>query len=252
MALTSRGKKPQKLKIHWPPKRPHLGAFYYFRRPLLLGIMLRAATDQRNHAAIFLFAGDFSRRRTATSDAFFQSVLVSLVNLSFTSSLSGWWIAPDARPDPAGTTCNSSLLHWSVVLSHPRSGWQFDFCDELRRRSRLWQWSGLLVIISEIYPTKVRGRGMSIAVTASGWWGTWETSYFPSCRNIGIRWHFLVFQRRRTVDGRSGRMADSRNQRPFARRDHKILDGEKSSRRNKRQHKATRGMRRGRRSSAPS
>src|SRR5208283_3330373 len=48
---------------------------------------------------------------------------------------------------------------------------------------------------------------------------------------FGIGWHFLAFQHGRIVDGHSGRLANSRNQRPVAGRDHAIMDSRATSRR---------------------
>jgi SP family arabinose:H+ symporter-like MFS transporter len=57
----------------------------------------RVAADQRHHSALFFLPEIFRSAGTATSDAFFQSVLVSLVNLCLPCSLSGWWTAPAAK-----------------------------------------------------------------------------------------------------------------------------------------------------------
>ena len=66
------------------------------------------------------------------------------------------------------------------------------------------------VIISGIYPTKVRGRGMSIATTGSGWWDFGETQSFPIMQKyMRLDGTFLALQWRRLVDDRSGGMAHS-------------------------------------------
>src|ERR1700747_1135021 len=59
--------------------------FTTFRRPLLLGIMLAGLQQGTGITPLFSFVPEIFRAAgTATSDAFFQSVLVSLINLLFT------------------------------------------------------------------------------------------------------------------------------------------------------------------------
>src|SRR5205814_7267175 len=59
--------------------------FNTFRRPLLLGIMLAALSQLSGITPLFSFLPEvFHAAGAATTDAFFQSVLVSLVNLVFT------------------------------------------------------------------------------------------------------------------------------------------------------------------------
>ena len=59
--------------------------FTTFRRPLLLGIMLAGLQQISGITPVFSFLPEvFRAAGTATSDAFFQSVLVSLINLLFT------------------------------------------------------------------------------------------------------------------------------------------------------------------------
>ena len=59
--------------------------FTVFRRPLLLGIMLAALQQISGITPLFSFLPEIFRAAgTATGDAFFQSVLVSLINLLFT------------------------------------------------------------------------------------------------------------------------------------------------------------------------
>src|SRR5438046_10733699 len=59
--------------------------FNTFRRPLLLGIMLAGLQQISGITPLFSFLPEIFRYAgTATGDAFFQSVLVSLINLLFT------------------------------------------------------------------------------------------------------------------------------------------------------------------------
>ena len=90
--------------------------FTTFRRPLLLGIMLAGLQQISGITPVFSFLPEIFRAAgTATSDAFFQSVLVSLVNLSFT--LLALWLVDRAGRKTlilAGTQCNSYPLRWSA------------------------------------------------------------------------------------------------------------------------------------------
>jgi MFS transporter, SP family, arabinose:H+ symporter len=155
-----------------------------FRRPLLLGLMLAALQQVSGITPLFAYLPDIFRAAgTARKDAFFQSVLVSLVNLSFT--LVALWLV-----DRAGR--KTLILAGTAVqfVSLALVGWFYHV-----------QGSGLAVlllvmsfvaghafgngvacwvIISEIYPTKVRGRGMSIATTALWLVGYAGNQSFPS------------------------------------------------------------------------
>ncbi len=69
--------------------------FTTFRRPLLLGIMLAGLQQISGITPLFSFLPEIFRAAgTATSDAFFQSVLVSLINLF----LSRFWSTSTTSP----------------------------------------------------------------------------------------------------------------------------------------------------------
>src|SRR5215831_8264307 len=69
--------------------------FTTFRRPLLLGIMLAGLQQISGITPLFSFLPEIFRAAgTATSDAFFQAVLVSVVNLVFT--LFALWLVDQA------------------------------------------------------------------------------------------------------------------------------------------------------------
>src|SRR5208337_2495116 len=80
--------------------------FTTFRRPLLLGIMLAGLQQVSGITPLFSFLPEIFRSAgTATSDAFFQSVLVSVINLIFT--LFALWLVDRAGRKTlilAGTT----------------------------------------------------------------------------------------------------------------------------------------------------
>jgi SP family arabinose:H+ symporter-like MFS transporter len=158
--------------------------FTTFRRPLLLGIMLAGLQQISGITPLFSFLPEIFRSAgTATSDAFFQSVLVSLINLLFT--LFALWLVDRAGRKTlilAGTT----LQFISLVLV----GWFYhihgsglaililvmSFVAGHAFGNGVACW----VIISEIYPTKVRGRGMSIATTALWIVGYLGNQLFPT------------------------------------------------------------------------
>ena len=178
---------------------------------------------------VFSFLPEIFRAAgTAPSDAFFQSVLVSLINLVFT--LFALWLVDKAGRKTlvlAGTTVqfiSFALVGWFYHI-HGSGVAVLIFVMSFVAGHAFGNGVACWVIISEIYPTKVRGRGMSIAITALWVVGYLGNQMFPSCKTSGLRRHFLVLQRRRVADDHSGRLADSRNQRPLARRDHQIVDG---------------------------
>lgn len=144
--------------------------FTTFRRPLLLGIMLAGLQQISGITPLFSFLPEIFRAAgTATSDAFFQSVLVSLINLSFT--LFALWLVDRAGRKTlilAGTSLqfvSFALIGWFYHIHG--SGLAILICVMAFVAGHAFG-NGVAcwVIISEIYPTKVRGRGMSIATTA--------------------------------------------------------------------------------------
>src|ERR1700730_10419730 len=91
--------------------------FTTFRRPLLLGIMLAGLQQISGITPLFSFLPEIFRvAGTATRDAFFQSVLVSLINLLFT--LFALWLVDRAGRKTlilAGTTLqfiSFALVGW--------------------------------------------------------------------------------------------------------------------------------------------
>jgi MFS transporter, SP family, arabinose:H+ symporter len=157
--------------------------FTTFRRPLLLGIMLAGLQQLSGITPVFSFLPEIFRAAgTARSDAFFQSVLVSLVNLIFT--LIALWLVDRAGRKTlilAGSTVQ--FLCFAVVgwLYHVHGSgvavlilvMSFVAGHAFGNGVACW------VIISEIYPTKVRGRGMSIATSALWIVGYLGNQMFP-------------------------------------------------------------------------
>ena len=122
--------------------------FTSFRRPLLLGIMLAGLQQASGITPIFSFLPQIFRSAGAASgDAFFQSVLVSLINLLFT--LFALWLCGSRREKNAYPRRDHIAIclvgFGRLVLSRARERSSGpDFCDELRRRARLRQWRGVL------------------------------------------------------------------------------------------------------------
>jgi MFS transporter, SP family, arabinose:H+ symporter len=172
--------------------------FTTFRRPLLLGIMLAGLQQISGITPLFSFLPEIFRAAgTASSDAFFQSVLVSLVNLSFT--LIALWLVDRAGRKTlilAGTTVQFISLAVVGYFYHVQgSGLAvLIFVMSFVAGHAFGNGVACWVIISEIYPNKVRGRGMSIATTALWLVGYLGNQLFPTMqRNLGLDGTFWCF-----------------------------------------------------------
>jgi SP family arabinose:H+ symporter-like MFS transporter len=172
--------------------------FTTFRRPLLLGIMLAGLQQVSGITPIFSFLPEIFRTAgTATSDAFFQSVLVSLINLLFTL-LALWLIDRTGRKTLilAGTGLqfvSLALVGWFYHV-HGSGLAILIFVMSFVAGHAFGNGVACWVIISEIYPTKVRGRGMSIATTALWLVGYLGNQLFPMMQtHLGSDDTFWVF-----------------------------------------------------------
>jgi MFS transporter, SP family, arabinose:H+ symporter len=172
--------------------------FTTFRRPLLLGIMLAGLQQVSGITPIFSFLPEIFRTAgTATSNAFFQSVLVSLINLLFT--LFALWLIDRAGRKTlilAGTGLQFVSLALVGWFYHVHGGdlailiFVMSFVAGHAFGNGVACW----VIISEIYPTKIRGRGMSIATTALWLVGYLGNQLFPIMqKHLGSDGTFWVF-----------------------------------------------------------
>jgi len=172
--------------------------FTTFRRPLLLGIMLAGLQQASGITPLFSFLPQIFRAAgTATSDAFLQSVLVSLINLLFT--LFALWLVDRAGRKTlilTGTTLQFLSLAFVGWLYHAHGNglavlilvMSFVAGHAFGNGVACW------VIISEIYPTKVRGRGMSIATTALWLVGFLGNQSFPIMqKHLGSDGTFWLF-----------------------------------------------------------
>jgi SP family arabinose:H+ symporter-like MFS transporter len=174
--------------------------FTIFRRPLLLGIMLAGLQQISGITPIFSFLPEIFRSAgTASGDAFFQSVLVSLVNLFFT--LFALWLVDRAGRKTlilAGTGLqfiSLALVGWFYHI-HASGLAILIFVMGFVAGHAFGNGVACWVIISEIYPTKVRGRGMSIATTALWLVGYLGNQLFPTMQKSlgsdGTFWCFAV------------------------------------------------------------
>lgn len=147
-----------------------------FRRPLLLGIMLAGLQQISGITPLFSYLPDvFRAAGAATGSAFRQSVLVSLVNLVLT--LFALWLVDRAGRKTlilAGTSVQfvSFLLVGWFYYIHGRPMAVLIFVITFVAGHAFGNGVALWVILSEIYPTKIRGRAMSIATTM-----LWLVSY---------------------------------------------------------------------------
>jgi SP family arabinose:H+ symporter-like MFS transporter len=172
--------------------------FTTFRRPLLLGIMLAGLQQLSGITPLFSFLPEIFRAAgTASSDAFFQSVLVSLVNLVFT--LFALWLVDRAGRKTlilAGTSLqfiSLALVGWFYHV-HGSGLAVLMFVMSFVAGHAFGNGVACWVIISEIYPTKVRGRGMSIATTALWLVGYLGNQMFPIMqKNLGSDGTFWCF-----------------------------------------------------------
>jgi MFS transporter, SP family, arabinose:H+ symporter len=172
--------------------------FTTFRRPLLLGIMLAGLQQLSGITPLFSFLPEIFRAAgTASGDAFFQSVLVSLVNLVFT--LFALWLVDRAGRKTlilAGTTVqfiSLAMVGW-FYHAHGSGLAVLIFVMSFVAGHAFGNGVACWVIISEIYPTKVRGRGMSIATTALWLVGYLGNQLFPMMqKNLGSDGTFWCF-----------------------------------------------------------
>ena len=172
--------------------------FTTFRRPLLLGIMLAALQQISGITPLFSFLPEIFRSAgAATGDAFRQSVMVSVINLLFT--FVAFWLI-----DRAGR--KTLILGGTTLqfLSFAAVGWLYYvhgsgvtiliFVMTFVAGHAVGNGVACWVIISEIYPTKVRGRAMSIATTALWLVGYLGNQFFPVMqKNLGSDGTFWCF-----------------------------------------------------------
>jgi SP family arabinose:H+ symporter-like MFS transporter len=150
-----------------------------FRRALLIGLMLIGLSQASGVTPLVSFLPEvFKSAGTATGDAFLQSVWVCSVKIVFT--LLAFWLVDLAGRKTlilAGTCVQFLSLAAVGWLYHVHGGgtgvllgvMSFMCAHSIGNGPVCW------VIISEIFPTKVRGRAMSLATSA-----LWVVAFFAS------------------------------------------------------------------------
>jgi SP family arabinose:H+ symporter-like MFS transporter len=169
-----------------------------FRKPLILGFVLAAFSQASGITALLSFLPEvFKSAGQNTSDAFFQSVLVGLVNLVFT--IFAIWLVDRAGRRTlilSGTflqTLSLAVIALLYAKLHAPLGivaaiMAFVAGHAFGNGAVCW------VILSEIFPTKVRGVAMSIATTAIWIFAYLADQFFPVMQNhLGGSGAFLVF-----------------------------------------------------------
>ena len=171
-----------------------------FRRALLIGFLLAAFSQTSGITALLSFLPEiFKSAGERSADAFFQSVLVGVVNLALT--IVAIWLV-----DKAG---RKTLILWGTALQTVSlASVGFLYFSGSAGLSIL---VGIMVfvaghaigngavcwvIISEIFPTKVRGAAMLIATTAIWVFAYLANQFFPLMRkylgNDGLFWFFAA------------------------------------------------------------
>jgi MFS transporter, SP family, arabinose:H+ symporter len=169
-----------------------------YRRALIIGFLLAAFSQTSGITCLLSFLPEvFKSAGQNSSDAFVQSVLVGAVNLAFTV-LAIWLV------DRAGRktlilfgTCAQALALATVGSLYLVGGagrgviaglMAFVAGHAIGNGAVCW------VIISEIFPTKVRGAAMSIATTAIWIFAYLANQFFPVMQShFGSDGTFFVF-----------------------------------------------------------
>jgi SP family arabinose:H+ symporter-like MFS transporter len=172
--------------------------FTTYRRPLLLGIMLAGLQQISGITPIFAFLPEIFRAAgTARGDSFFQTVLVSVINLIFT--FVGLWLV-----DTAGRRAiilAGTAVQWFALFS---VGWLYHvhgssiailvFVMSFVAGHAVGNGIACWVLISEFYPTRVRGRAMSLATTFLWIVGFLGSQSFPVLmQSVGPAVTFWIF-----------------------------------------------------------
>ena len=169
-----------------------------FRHALLIGFLLAAFSQTSGITCLLSFLPEvFKSAGQRASDAFFQAVLVGIVNLVFT--LLAVWLV-----DRAGRktlillgTCMQAValgiiasLYWigGAGLGILAGIMAFVAGHAIGNGAVCW------VVISEIFPTKVRGAAMSIATTAIWIFAYLANQFFPLMQTrLGSHGTFFLF-----------------------------------------------------------
>ena len=169
-----------------------------YRRALMIGIMLAVFGQFSGINAIMYYAPEIFKAAGAGSDsAFSQTVIVGAVNLAFT--FVAIWLVDRAGRKPlliVGTLAQAvALVAVGLMFHSGRSGAGVLVCIlgfvaafAIAMGPIPW------IVNSEIFPTKLRGRAMSVAIFCL-WLADWVvTQTFPMLRQtIGPAMTFWVY-----------------------------------------------------------
>ena len=171
-----------------------------FRRALILGVVLAGLSQASGITPLFSYLPEiFKAAGAATGDAFYQTVLVSVINTIFT--LFAVWMVDRAGRRTlilAGTALQCAafaavgFLYWNrgAPLGVLAGVMVFVAGHAFGNGAVCW------VIISEIFPTKVRGRAMSVATTSLWVFAFIGNQVFPLMQkhlgNAGAFWCFAA------------------------------------------------------------
>lgn len=172
-----------------------------FVRPMLIGVLLAAFSQTSGVNVVLVYLPEiFKASGLNASDAFSQSVWVSLVNIAF-SFIALWLIDRAGRRTliQLGTSIQFlALTCVGVMYAVSATGWVLALAImAVMAGHAVGNGVACWVVISEIFPTKLRGRAMSLAIT-----GMWIASYltllvFPLMRkylgDAGTFWTFAGF-----------------------------------------------------------
>jgi len=169
-----------------------------FGQALFLGVILAGLTQTSGITPVFSYLPSiFEAAGTKTGDAFFQSVLVSAINLVFTL-VALWLVDRAGRRMLLLTGIGIQVMAFSAVgLFYFMGGWPIGiligvmaFVAGHAVGNGVVCW----VILSEIFPTKVRGRAMSIATTSLWVFAFLGNLVFPVMQNaVGNHGAFWLF-----------------------------------------------------------
>ncbi len=172
-----------------------------FVRPMIMGVLLAAFSQTSGVNVVLVYLPEiFKASGLNASDAFSQSVWVSLVNIFF-SFIALWLIDRAGRRTlvQLGTAIQFlALTAVGLMYAGSATGMLLAIAIMAAMAGHA-AGNGVAcwVIVSEIFPTKLRGRAMSLAIT-----GMWVASYltllaFPLMRkhlgDAGTFWTFAAF-----------------------------------------------------------
>jgi SP family arabinose:H+ symporter-like MFS transporter len=169
-----------------------------FRRALIIGFLLAALSQTSGITCLLSFLPEiFKSAGQNSADAFYQSVLVGIVNLALTV-LAIWLVdrAGRKRLILFGTSTQALALFTVGCLYFVGGAGRgiligvmaFVAGHAIGNGAVCW------VIISEIFPNKVRGAAMSIATTAIWIFAYLANQFFPLLQSrLGNQGTFFVF-----------------------------------------------------------